>query len=54
MGVINCLITMLAGAPRAASAKRDHAITRSDMWGYLGAFASEQRRDGIRHSKRWR
>jgi hypothetical protein len=26
MGVINCLITMLAGAPRAASAKRDHAI----------------------------
>jgi hypothetical protein len=28
MGVIKCLITMLIGAPRAASAKRDHAITR--------------------------
>jgi hypothetical protein len=26
-GVIKCLITMLAGAPRAASVKRDHAIT---------------------------
>jgi hypothetical protein len=37
MGVIECLITMLARAPRAASAKPDHAITRSDMWRYLGA-----------------
>jgi hypothetical protein len=25
MGVINCLITMLAGPPPAASARRDHA-----------------------------
>jgi hypothetical protein len=32
MGLINRLITMLAEAPRAASAKRDHAITRSGMW----------------------
>lgn len=40
MGVINCLITMLAGALRGANAKRDHAIrqvglltrTRQSSW----------------------
>jgi hypothetical protein len=41
MGVINCLITMLAGGLRAASAKRDHAIMRSGMWGHPRASRSQ-------------
>jgi hypothetical protein len=45
MGVIKCVITMLTRAPRAASAKRDHAIARSRELGYLGASAARQRRD---------
>src|SRR3954471_20976330 len=38
MGVINCLTTMLAGAPRAASAKGDHSIRHV---GHIGAPAGD-------------